>query len=98
MAPNTTLLSLPSSSYNLPVPQFTHPLHLRGGGSDDSDSGNEADDERDDSSDEPDSEDERSDNSTSAPASDPDYYNSSDADEKRDSHKGYQADSSECSD
>ena len=44
------------------------------------------------------SEDERSDSTTSAPASDPDYYNTSDADEKRDSHKGYQADSSECSD
>jgi hypothetical protein len=98
MAPNTTLLSLPSSSDNLPVPCFNRPLHLRGGGSDDSDSGNEADDERDDSSDKPGSEDERSDSSTSAPASDPDHYNTSDADEKRDSHKGYQADSSECSD
>lgn len=98
MAPNTNLSYLPSSNDNLPIPWFFHPLHLWGGGSDDSDSGNEADDERDDSSDEPDSEDERSDNTTSAPASDPDYYNSSDADEKRDSHKGYQADSSECSD
>lgn len=98
MAPNTALSSLSSRKDAISDPYLVHPL-LRGGGSDDSDSGNEADDERDDSQDDPDSDDERSDSSTGAPPSDPyDHYNSSDADERRDSHKGYQADSSECSD
>ncbi len=66
MAPTNTLSSLPSPNDNLSIKYLTCSLHLRGGGSDDSDSDNEVDDERDDSQDDPDSDDERSDSSGAA--------------------------------